>query len=137
MAQWFTHDDDARAPLGQTTWVFAAGFAPSRSTGFEPDFTSRNTLCLLNTGAQEACVKLTVYYEDAEPVGPYEVLVDAGRVRHQRINDLIEPEAVYLDTPYGLVLESDEPVVAQLYYLDSRNGQLAVSHLNPAPLNSQ
>ncbi|WP_150462480.1 sensory rhodopsin transducer [Nesterenkonia ebinurensis] len=121
--------------LGRRTWVFSAGFAPSASTGHEPEFTSRNTLCLLNTGERETCVRLTVYYDDAEPVGPYEVLVGAQRVKHQRINDLIEPAAVQLDKPYGLVVDAEEPVVAQLYYLDSRHGNLAVSHLNPVPLD--
>ncbi|WP_120005326.1 sensory rhodopsin transducer [Nesterenkonia muleiensis] len=118
--------------LGRRTWVFSAGFVPSASTGQEPDFTSRNTLCLLNTSGQGACARLTFYYEDTDPVGPYEVLVEPQRVKHQRINDLIDPQAPALDKPYGLVVESDVPVVAQLYYLDSRNGQLAVSHLNPA-----
>ncbi len=117
--------------MGRTSWVFSAGFAPSQSTGEEPEFTSRNTLCLLNTGDRTACVELTVYHEEAEPVGPYRIEVASRRVRHHRINDLIDPQAVALDAPYGLVVESDEPVVAQLYYLDSRGGQLAVSHLNP------
>ncbi|RJN31243.1 sensory rhodopsin transducer [Nesterenkonia natronophila] len=134
MAPWSQDSHDAGRALGRRTWVFSAGFAPSQSTGFEPEFTSRNTLCLLNTGQKATCVKLKVYYEEAEPVGPYEILVAAQRVKHQRINDLIEPEAVYLDQPYGLVVESDEPIVAQLYYLDSRNGQLTVSHLNPSAL---
>lgn len=119
--------------LGRTTWVFSAGFAPSDSTGHEPEFTSRNTLCLLNTAERQACVNLTFYYDDADPVGPYEVLVEAQRVKHQRINNLIDPQAVPLDTAYGLVITSDEPVVAQLYYLDTRGGELAVSHLNPLP----
>lgn len=122
------HDETGR---GRTSWVFSAGFAPSASTGVEPEFTSRNTLCLLNTGNQAACIELTVYYDDADPVGPYEVLVEPQRVKHQRINDLIDPQAVMLDQPYGLVVESDRPVVAQLYYLDSRGDELAVSHLNP------
>jgi len=122
--------DDA---LGRTTWVFSAGFAPSASTGREPEFTSRNTLCLLNTGRRRACVTLTFYYDDADPVGPYEVLVEAQRVKHQRINDLIDPEAVPLDASYGMVVTSDEPVVAQLYCVDTRGGALAVSHLNPLP----
>lgn len=130
----FSKNDDEAASIGNRTWVFSAGFAPSQSTGDEPEFTSRNTLCLLNTSAEQACVTLTVYYDDAEPVGPYEVLVEARRVKHQRINDLIDPQAVYLDKPYGLVVESDVPVVVQLYYLDSRGGELAVSHLNPAPV---
>ncbi|AGF72058.1 sensory rhodopsin transducer [Corynebacterium halotolerans] len=123
------------AGLGRTTWVFSAGFAPSQSTGREPEFTSRNTLCLLNTGDTPACVSLMVYHEDSDPVGAYEIRVEPRRVKHQRINGLIEPEAVPLDVPLGLVLEPDVPVVAQLYYLDSRNGELTVSHLNPAPLD--
>lgn len=129
------HDHSPQQALGCTTWVFAAGFAPSQSTGAEPEFTSRNTLCLLNTSDQQACAELMVYYDDAEPVGPFEVLVGPQRVKHQRINDLIDPAAVYLDKPYGLVVTSDVPVVAQLYYLDSREGPLTVSHLNPAPLD--
>ncbi|WP_022872597.1 sensory rhodopsin transducer [Nesterenkonia alba] len=130
----FTSDRDAAAGDGRTRWVFSVGFAPSQSTGEEPEFTSRNTLCLLNTGQREACVQLMIYYEDAAPVGPYEIPVAAQRVKHQRINDLIDPAAVFLDTPYGLVVSSDEPIIAQLYYLDSRNGHLAVSHINPAPM---
>lgn len=120
---------------GRTKWVFSAGFAPSQSTGDEPEFTSRNTLCLLNTGMEPVCVRLMIYHEDADPVGPYEIRVDPQRVKHQRINNLIEPEAVPLDTAYGFVLHADGPVVAQLYYLDSRGGQLAVSHLNPIPVD--
>lgn len=133
----FTRDDDhnRHQALGRTRWVFAAGFAPSQSTGAEPEFTSRNTLCLLNTSDQQACAELMVYYDDADPVGTFEVPVAAQRVTHQRINDLIDPAAVFLDKPYGLVVTSDVPVVAQLYYLDSRNGHLTVSHLNPAPLD--
>lgn len=123
------------ADLGRKQWVFSAGFAPSQSTGTEPEFTSRNTLCLLNTSAAPVCVSVTVFHTDREPVGPYEILVEPQRVKHQRINDLIEPEAVPLDAPYGLVLDADGPVVAQLLYLDSRGGNLAVSHLNPVPLD--
>lgn len=122
------------AVYGQTGWVFSAGWIPAASTGPEPEYTSRNTLCLLNTGSQGACVRATVFHEDQDPVGPYEIMVPSHRVRHVRINDLIDPEAIPLDVPYALVLESDHPVVAQMLYLDSRGEQLSVSHLNPAPL---
>lgn len=131
------HDAGISTPgtWGRTRWVFSAGFAPSQSTGQEPEFSSRNTLCLLNTGERPACVALTFYFEDQDPAGPFEVLVEPQRVKHQRVNSLIDPQAIPLDTAYGVLLESDEPIVAQLYYLDSRNGQLTVSHLNPAPLD--
>ncbi|MEV0002674.1 sensory rhodopsin transducer [Micromonospora sp. NPDC050980] len=71
----------------------------------------------LATAAADAALTLDFYYEDAEPVGPYRILVGARRVRHVRVNDLIDPEAVRLDRPYGCVLRSPVPVVVQFLRL--------------------
>ncbi|MCT1434099.1 MULTISPECIES: sensory rhodopsin transducer [Dietzia] len=118
---------------GSTRWFFSAGFIPEHGTGHEPEYTSRTELCLLNTGADEACVRLTVYHSDRDPVGPYEIRVEGRRVRELRVNDLIAPEAVPLGRPLGLVLESDVPVVAQLRYIDTRRGGLAVTAVPGLP----
>lgn len=118
---------------GSTRWFFSAGVIPDHGTGHEPEYTSRNELCLLNTGVAEACVRLTVFHSDRDPVGPYEIRVEGRRVRHLRVNDLIAPEAVPLGRPLGLVLESDEPVVAQLRYVDTRRGGLTVTAIPGLP----
>ena len=118
---------------GHTRWFFSAGLIPARSTGHEPEFTSRTELCLLNTGADEACVHLTVFHTDRDPVGPYEIRVAGRRVREVRLNDLIDPEAVPLGEPLGLVLESDLPVVAQLRSVDTRRDGLAVTAIPGLP----
>ncbi|MBK0418017.1 sensory rhodopsin transducer [Leucobacter sp. CSA1] len=119
--------------LGHTRWTFSAGWIPAQSTGREPEYTSRNVLCVLNTSSGDACVRVTVYHEDRDPISPYEILVPASRVRHVRINDLIDPEAVPLGRPYGLVLISDAPIVAQLVYVDTRKNNLAVAMISGVP----
>lgn len=108
------------APIGRRRWAISAGHAPSRSTGVEPEFTSRDELSLLNTGDALANVRITVVYAELDAVGPFRIGVAPRRLRRLRINDLIFPEAVRLDAPYGLVIESDVPVVAQFTRQDTR-----------------
>ncbi|GAA1145397.1 sensory rhodopsin transducer [Nesterenkonia lutea] len=113
--------------LGRTSWAFAAGFMPEDSTGHEPEFTSRDELCLLNMTSSDACAEVTVYHPDRDPVGPYTVEVPADRVRHVRINDLIDPQAVPLGVAYGLRVETDVPLAIQLRHLDTRQAELGVA----------
>lgn len=113
--------------LGRRSWAFAAGHVPERSTGHEPEFTSREEVCLLNTTDQDGCAELTVYHCDQDPVGPYRVAVGARRVLHVRVNDLIDPEAVPLGVPYGLVVTSDVPLVVQLTRIDTSRAELGVA----------
>lgn len=117
----------AAPALGRCSWAFAAGHVPECSTGHEPEFTSREEVCLLNTTDRDGCAELTVYHCDREPVGPYRVEVDARRVRHVRVNDLIDPEAVPLGVPYGLVVTSDVPLVVQLSRTDTSQAELGVT----------
>jgi hypothetical protein len=43
-------------------------------------------------------------------------------VRNARFNDLIDPEALPLDTPYAAVIEANVPIVVQFGRLDSGRG---------------
>jgi hypothetical protein len=75
-------------PIGQTRWAIAEGYIPSWGNGPEPQFTSHETACLLNTSDQDAHVEITIYFSDKEPVGPYRVTVPPRRTLHLRFNDL-------------------------------------------------
>ena len=66
-------------PIGQMRWAIAEGYIPAWSHGKEPELTSHETACLLNTNDRDAHVEITIYYSDREPVGPYQVLVPARR----------------------------------------------------------
>lgn len=112
--------------IGRKKWAIPGGHIPFPSTGHEPQFTSHDKVCLLNASYEEAHVEITVFYESRDPVGPYRLAVPARRVRHVRFNDLIDPEALPLDTAYATVIEADVPVVAQFTRLDSRQAENAL-----------
>ena len=106
--------------IGSTTWVVADGYIPATSTGPAPDLTSHESVCVLNAGDADATVQIHAHFADRDPEGPYVLRVPAGRIHHQRLNDLRDPEPVPLGVDYGLVLRSDVPVVVQHTRLDSR-----------------
>lgn len=106
--------------IGKKRWVIAEGYIPGWSTGPEPQFTSHETACILNTGDADAHVQITIFYKDREPAGPYRVTVPARRTLHLRFNNLREPEPIPKDTDYSSLFESDVPVVIQHTRLDSR-----------------
>lgn len=106
--------------IGRKTWAIAEGYIPSWSHGPEPLMTSHETACLLNASSQDAHVRITIFFSDREPVGPYRVTVPARRTKHLRFNDLKDPETIPLDTAYASLIESDVPIVVQHTRLDSR-----------------
>jgi hypothetical protein len=113
-------------PIGRTRWAIAEGYIPSYSHGPEPQFTSHETACLLNSSDQDAHIAITIFYSDREPVGPYRVTVQARRTYHLRFNNLTDPEPIPRDTDYASVIESDVPIVVQHTRLDSRQAENAL-----------
>ena len=113
-------------PIGRRRWAIAEGDIPGSSTGPEPQMTSHETACILNTADADARVEITLYFTDREPVGPYRLPVPARRTVHLRFNELDDPEPVPLDTPYASVIESDTPIVVQHTRLDSRQAENAL-----------
>ena len=112
--------------IGHRRWAIAEGYIPSWSNGPEPQFTSHETACLLNTSDEEAQVEITIFFSDSEPVGPYKVTVPARRTKHVRFNDLKDPEPIPVDTDYASVVESNVPIVVQHTRLDSRQAENAL-----------
>ncbi len=86
------------AAIGRRIWAIAEGYIPGRSNGPAPEMTSHEAACLLNCGDEDAHVRITLYFTDREPAGPYEVLVPARRTLHLRFNELEHPEPVPRDT---------------------------------------
>jgi hypothetical protein len=112
--------------LGHKRWAIAEGYIPSQSSFSDPALTSHETACILNAGDSTAHVRITVFFSDREPVGPYLVSVAARRTLHLRFNDLDKPEAIPRDTAYSTVFESDVPIVLQHTRLDSRRAEIAL-----------
>ena len=112
--------------LGQKRWAIAEGYIPSESSFTDPALISHETACILNTGNANANVRITVFFADREPVGPYFVTVAARRTLHLRFNDLHDPEPIPRDTAYSTVIEADVPVVVQHTRLDSRRAEVSL-----------
>jgi hypothetical protein len=107
-------------PIGKRRWAIAEGYIPAWSHGPEPQMISHETACILNAGDHDAHVKITIFFADKEPVGPYELTVPPRRTKHLRFNDLKSPQPIPHDTDYASVIESDVPIVVQHTRLDSR-----------------
>jgi hypothetical protein len=112
--------------IGKKIWAIAEGYIPSESAGPEPQMTSHEIACILNTSGQDAHIEITIYYTNKEPVGPYKVTVSAERTSHIKFNDLSDPETIPRDTDYASVIISDVPVVVQHTRLDSRQAENAL-----------
>ena len=113
-------------PLGHKRWAIPEGWIPSQSSFADPALTSHETACILNAGGEAAQVRITVFFEDREPVGPYVVTVPPRRTLHLRFNDLKDPAPIPRDTAYSSVFESDVPVVVQHTRLDSRRAEVSL-----------
>lgn len=112
--------------IGHQTWAIPEGFLPESSTGPEPEMKSHETMCILNTASEDAQVRVTIYFVDRAPLGPYEITVPAQRTRHVRFNELDNPERIPRGTDFASVIESSVPVVVQHTRLDSRQSENAL-----------
>jgi hypothetical protein len=112
--------------LGQKRWAIAEGYIPSESSFTDPALASHETACILNVGNTTANVRITIFFSDREPVGPYFVTVAARRTLHLRFNDLHDPEPIPRDTAYSSVFESNVPIVVQHTRLDSRRAEVSL-----------
>jgi hypothetical protein len=119
--------------IGSKHWAIACGHIPLQSTGAEPERTSRDQLCILNANDRPAQLQLTIYHADRDPVGPYTLSVAAARVKHMRFNDLIDPQAIELDAPFGCIVESDVPVVVQFMRVDTSSAANAIACTSAIP----
>ena len=113
-------------PIGRRRWAIAEGYIPSESSFSEPTLVSHETACILNAGDQDAHVRITIFFANREPIGPYRVTVAAQRTLHLRFNDLKDPAPVPRDTDYASVFESDVPIVVQHTRLDSRRAEISL-----------
>lgn len=113
--------------IGRRRWVIPEGYIPPGSmVNANRALLSHEAACLLNTGDADALVKITLFFTDREPVGPYQVTLGARRTLHLRFNDLTDPEPVPPGADYASVIESDVPIVVQYTRLDSRAAEIAL-----------
>lgn len=113
--------------IGAKRWVIPEGYIPPQSmVNADHALKSHEAICILNAGDENAEVKVTLYFSDKAPTGPYVFSIPAQRTRHLRFNDFNDPEPLPAGTEYSSVIESDRPVVVQHTRLDSRAAEVAL-----------
>lgn len=110
---------------GKKVWLIPDGFLHSVSLN---DQVSHEAVCVLNTSDKDAVISLTLYFEDREPMTGFKAECNAGRTHHIRLDRIVSEngEKIPRDTPYALLVESTEPVVAQYSRLDTSAVEMAL-----------
>lgn len=117
--------NDSEGPIGRKHWAIPGGFVPVKSTGPEPAMVSSDQLSLLNACEELSTADVSLHYANGRVAGPYALTIAAERVRHVRINDLIDPYAPPLGEAYGIVVDSTKPIVVQFTRQDTRQAENA------------
>jgi hypothetical protein len=123
----------AKKPIGAKVWIIPDSYLPDQSTG---ELKSHESTCVLNLSSRPAKVKLTVYFEDCEPLEGFEATCPPLRTVHIRLDSLKNRrgEAIPVAKPMALKVESDVAVVIQHTRLDSTQPALALMTAMAFPL---
>ena len=110
---------------GKKVWLIPDGFLHSVSLN---DQVSHEAVCVLNTSDKDATVTLTLYFEDRGVMTGFSAECKAGRTHHIRLDRLLSDkgEPIPRDTPYALLVESTQPIVAQYSRLDTSAVEMAL-----------
>ena len=109
---------------GACVFLIPDGYLPEGGTGIE----SHEAICVMNTGREAARIVVTAYYADRPPQRSAPITVPGERDVHLHLDAPAELGglAIPRETPYGLRVESDRPVVVQHSRMDTRLGGMAL-----------
>lgn len=116
--------------VGEKCWVVPDGYIPQlteNDTNNQNGYVPHECACILNTGLKDTQIELAIYFENTEPVVIEGLVVGAKRCSHLRM-DKLQKEGEFVikrGVPYGLVINSSEPVVVQMSRLDTTQNNMA------------
>ncbi len=108
---------------GKRNWVFADGELPPKDgTAIE----AHESLMILNLNEETATVKMTILFEDRDPVEDITIKVEGKRVKCNRLDGPVGEEGYQIPFgQYAMVLNSDLPIFAVFGRLDTRQPNMA------------
>jgi hypothetical protein len=110
---------------GAKNWYFPDGYLPEKNE--RGDMEAHEALMLLNTGKENANVKIDVYFEDKEAFKDIEVSVSGERVKTLRLDNPADIGGLEIPvlTQYSLRVRSDKNIVVQFGRLDTTQNNMA------------
>jgi len=123
----------AKKSIGAKVWLIADSYLPDQSTG---GLRSHESVCVLNLNKRPAKLKITVYFEDREPLTGLEAECPPQRTVHVRMEQIKSHngEMIPIAKPMALMVESNLDVVVQHTRLDTTQPALALMTTMAYPL---
>lgn len=110
---------------GKKTWLIPDCFLNSVSKNAS---VSHEAICVINTTDEDAEIKLTLFFENREPVLGFSSKCGAKRTHHIRMDKITNEkgELIPRDTPYAALVESNVNIVVQYSRLDTSEVEMAL-----------
>ena len=92
-------------------------------------YVSHEAICVLNVNRYPVRLSMCLYFEDRDKLDGFDVIVEAERTLHIRLDQLrnIQGKPIPMDTPYAILLESDQDVAVQYTRVDTTQAELAIA----------
>lgn len=117
---------------GEKLWYIPDGYIPEISSG---GLTSHESICVLNTASEDALLRITIFFEDREPMEDIMLVVAARRTKHIRTSSLQkEGKPIPIGVPYAIEVASDVPIIVQYSRLDSTQAENALMSVMAYPI---
>ncbi len=111
--------------LGKKEWVIPDGFMNDTQNG---DFNSHEAVCVLNLSENTAHIKITIFFEDSEPLKGFETICESNRTNHIRLDKIktSDGKSIPFGKSYAVLVESSEPIVVQHSRMDVSQSEMAL-----------
>jgi hypothetical protein len=112
--------------IGAKTWFVPDCYYPPVSNG--NIYNSHEAICILNTGKDDASIKITLYFEDKDKIEGFVAECKSERTNHIRLDKIKNDKGIGIPmgVPYALMLESDTEIIAQYSRLDTTQAEIGL-----------
>lgn len=110
---------------GSCVWFIPDGYYSVKSNG---EFPSHEAICVLNPGARDAHIEVTLYFEDRDKLDGYKAVCKAERTNHIRMDKLKDAggNGVPMGVPYAMMVRSDTEIIVQYSRMDTSQCEMAL-----------
>jgi len=110
---------------GSKIWYIPDGFSPSDGLDLND---SHESICIINDTNMAANIKITLFFEDEDPVENIGYKLMQKRCKHLRLNDPKNLGGYKLkaNKPYAIKLVSDVEIIVQYSRLTSNNDKFTL-----------
>ena len=112
---------------GKKQWYIVDGYRPSPQPDPNAVYEGHESIMILNTNTQDAHVRISVYFEDREPIENIPFIVPAKRIRSFCTHEGAFPGGVSIGVgvQYSIAIKSDVGVHVQYGRLDVQQSNMA------------